>query len=86
MAPQAKSSTESRSTTLANISAKAHFNVKYPIMNTSGTLSQKQQPAAKFQVSPFVAKVAREGGELDQHYRITPHEEWESMEEKYNIS
>ncbi|KAG4426870.1 hypothetical protein IFR05_017647, partial [Cadophora sp. M221] len=49
---QAKISTESRSTTLANTSAKAHFNVKYPIMNTSGTLSQKQQSTAKLQISP----------------------------------
>ena len=49
----------------------SHIKVKYPIVNISGTLSQKRQPTAKLQISPFVAKDARERGELDQHYSIT---------------
>lgn len=83
---RAKTSTTSRSATPADTSAKVPFKVEYPVMKSSGTPNQKQKALvdiSELQVSPFTAKGAREKGELDQHYAVTPHGEWESMK-KYN--
>ncbi|KAL2064946.1 hypothetical protein VTL71DRAFT_4086 [Oculimacula yallundae] len=83
---RAKNSTTSRSVTPADVGAKVPFKVDYPVMKNGGSISTKQQDMmdiAEYQVSPFIAKGAREKGELDQHYAVTPNEEWESMK-KYN--
>jgi len=88
LAKRAKSSATpaSRSATPADPSAKPPFEVRYPVMNSTKKLSQKEQELvdnAEYQVSPFIAKGTSKEGELDQYYSVTPAKEWDSMK-KYN--
>ncbi|PBP22668.1 hypothetical protein BUE80_DR006601 [Diplocarpon rosae] len=58
------------------------FQVEYPVAITTRKPASKEKErtdSAEWQVSPFNVKGAKEEGELDQYYAVTPHEEWESM-------
>jgi hypothetical protein len=88
LAKRAKSSATpaSRSATPADPGAKVPFEVKYPNMddNKSRTEVEEELVAhAEWQVSPFEAKGALREGELNQHFTVVPHHEWETMK-KYN--
>jgi hypothetical protein len=88
LAKRAKSSATpaSRSATPADPGAKVPFEVKYPNMDDSKnrTAAEEELAAhAEWQVSPFEAKGAVREGELDQHFTVVPHTEWETMK-KYN--
>jgi hypothetical protein len=88
LAKRAKSSATpaSRSATPADPGAKVPFEVKYPNMDDSKnrTAAEEELAAhADWQVSPFEAKGAVREGELDQHFTVVPHTEWETMK-KYN--
>jgi hypothetical protein len=88
LAKRAKSSATpaSRSATPADPGAKVPFEVKYPDMDDSKDRLDEEEELvahAEWQVSPFEAKGALMDGELDQHFTVVPHHEWETMK-KYN--
>jgi len=91
LAKRAKSSATpaSRSATPADPGAKVPFEVKYPNVDDPDedhprTDAEEELVAhAEWQVSPFEAKGALREGELNQHFTVVPHHEWETMK-KYN--
>jgi hypothetical protein len=88
LAKRAKSSATpaSRSATPADPGAKVPFEVRYPSMDNTKNKTEEEEELvaqAEWQVSPFEAKGALREGELDQHFTVVPHHEWETMK-KYN--